>query len=188
MFMNPRRKRRGGGRRRSGRSMALSMGGAVGSLKSVASKPILAASAGLIGGNILAGVIWKKYGPSYAKDTTGATTVVSGSSKLPLAESSYGPVIYGVGIPAIAALLLRKYPNVRNGLLIEAARAGISGLFGSQITAAVNKVAGTSAYIRPGLPLANVGRLPGPRNHTAVDAFSSFGGKNVFPSNAWARR
>lgn len=190
-----RRKKRRGGRRRS-RSL---FGGGVGklNLKSVLNKDLLMTAGGAVGGALLTGILWKKFGP-YATDANGnlvkdasGNLVAKGPSefKLPFSDSQYGGVIYQSVIPIALGILaqrVRALAPLAKGAVIGGLASGVSYVVNRAM--ASRAVAGSSAYLnRPYVP-AGVGRLPGPRNHSAVDQFSgAITPSRAFRTAAWRR-
>lgn len=187
--LNPRRRSRRAGRRSGGGGGGGALSGLKGSVKQAFSKELLMMGAGVFLTGVAYTVLIAKTTKSETKD--GKTTY---TSSLPLGNDQIGGLLYGVGIPIAVGFLTRKWPAFSRGAYLSSVMTLIKMYIGPSVEAEIKKLAkidttaGTSAYIRRGLPLAGVGRLPGPNNHTAIN---QFGGPGQAPlprlTNAWAK-
>ena len=180
MLLNPRkRSRRSGGRRRGSRRSYAA--GVVGSVKQVFSKDLVMTGLGLFAGATATSIVWQKYGPKKTgTDSTGKDVY---ESTLPLATTTLGPLLYGVGIPAILGMFVRRWsPALGNGVYLSAVNSLIQAYVAPAVDSTVKQLAGTSAYIRSTgsyLPAANgrnlltspVGNFPGQRPLFPTTAF-----------------
>ncbi len=167
------------------------MRGIVGSVKAAFSKDLVYTGLGAFGTGVATRLILAKFGPvAGAKDSAGNTTY---TSTLPGATTKTGLTLYGVGIPIALGIFARRFsPALSNGAYLYGISTLINTYLAPTVNAEIAKLSGTAAYIGGGRRLAGVpgvGRIPGPRTHTAVDQFSNFPGqRQLFATNAWNKQ
>ena len=127
---------------------------------------------------------------------TAITTIVTSrlGDKLPGVNTTVGGAAYVMGIPLVAAFLVRRWsPALAKGLVIGAAAQGINALAGGAIASAVAKASGTTPTTGTGEYLGRraVGEYLGRQKsvagvgYDAINQFSRGVGAQMRPRDAY---